>query len=72
MSRAALISGGEGSTRSIQKSPDTGNDVEFVVTARTYWTSTSKALFYSSPITSAVSKIVSLPDRREIIPGGFT
>ncbi len=72
MNRAALISGGEGSTHTIQKSPDAGNDVEFVVTARTYWTSTPIALLYSSPITSTVSKIVSLPDRHEMIFGGST
>ncbi|MFY9801430.1 MAG: hypothetical protein WAK10_09295, partial [Methanoregula sp.] len=71
MSRAALISGGEGSTRSIQKSPDTGNDVEFVDTTRTYW-SMPIAPFYSRPVTCTGSKIVSLPDRQDIIPGGST
>jgi hypothetical protein len=72
MRREAFISGGEGSTHFIQKSPDTGNDGEFIVTVRRYWTSTPKAPVYSRPITCTSSKISTLPDGHKIIPGGIT
>jgi hypothetical protein len=72
MSLAACIPDGKEPTCTIQESPDSSKVVACIVIAREYGRLTPGMSFYSRPIMCTSSKISSLYDRHEIIPGGFT